>query len=193
MDGLHLELFFRDRTNEDPHTISTWACEFAKSWTLLPPVTQLAIMCFAGAFMRRSTLPCRRTYAMMPTMLQLMEDTSMVHDFSEMEYCYGHAVEWINSLTQNARQLSWPYGYVACLEESASSMTQSRRFSKLFLDYCDDSTNWNPSNQLTFWTIAPAVRPCQQVRDHSRRLLHSWDTCSIQTSDSHQVPIGQWR
>lgn len=36
MAGLELDLFFRDRILSDPHTISTWVCELAKSHTLLP-------------------------------------------------------------------------------------------------------------------------------------------------------------
>lgn len=148
MSGLGLDLFFRDRVDSDPHTISTWACEFAKSWTSLSPVSQLAVVYFAGAFMRWYTLPCRKTYALMSTLLQPLNGESMVHDLSEIEHCRAHGADWINSLTLNAQQLSWPYTYISCLEDPiAGAGPHVRRFSKLFIEYCDDSTNWDQSDR----------------------------------------------
>jgi hypothetical protein len=145
LDGLELDLFFRDRTSHDLHTISTWACEFAKSWTSLLPVTQLALIYFAGAFMRWFILPCRQTYTLMSPVLQPMDGNSVVHDFSEIDYCRGYAAGWIENLTQNTQHVSWPYAYVACLEEPVAGMAQPRKFSKLFMDYCDDPANWTRS------------------------------------------------
>jgi hypothetical protein len=143
MDGIELDVFFRDRTAIDPHTISTWACEFARSWTSLLPVSQLAVLYLAGAFMRWFILPCRETYALMSLVLQPMEGNVMVHNFSEVEFCWAHGVDWINALTHNVKQLTWPYDYVACLEELAAGMSpQARRFSRLFMDYCDNAANW---------------------------------------------------
>lgn len=145
--GIELDMFFRDRTDQDSHTVSTWACEFAKSWTLLSPVSQLAVIHFAAAFIRWFILPCRQTYSLMSTILRPLDGDSMAHDSSEEESCRAHGVEWINSVTMDVHQLTWPYPYMACFDEPvAGNNPQSRRLSRLFIEYCDDSNNWNRSS-----------------------------------------------
>ncbi|ETN44939.1 uncharacterized protein HMPREF1541_09814 [Cyphellophora europaea CBS 101466] len=146
LSGLDLDLFFRERVDSDPHTISTWACEFAKSWTSMSPISQVALVYLAGSFMRWFILPCQTTYGDMSSLLLPIKGNARIHNPAEVDYCRAHAARRINSLTMHSQKLQWPYTYLACLEkpdESASPFTSpTRRLSKMFMQYCDDLRNW---------------------------------------------------
>jgi hypothetical protein len=143
MIGTDVELLFRDRGPEDPHTVSTWACELAKSATFAQPVCQLATVHFAASFMRWLILPCSKTYAMMSPLLCPVPVAAMVHSNAQVEFCESNAARLIEGLISNNKQLNWPYTYVACLEDASPDMaTQPRRLSTFFTDYCDNPASW---------------------------------------------------
>jgi hypothetical protein len=143
MLGTDVELLFRDRGPEDPHTVSTWACEFAKSATFPQPVCQLATVHFGASFMRWFILPCSKTYAMMSPLLCPVPVAAMVHTDAQVDFCKNNAARLIQSLVSSSRQLNWPYTYVACLEDASPDMTtQPRRLSTFFTDYCDNPASW---------------------------------------------------
>lgn len=75
-----LELFFRPRQIDDPHTAWTWACELAKAYPV-PLKVQLTGVFVAGLQMRFFINPCAETHNDLPLMLRAVQrQDSEPHD-----------------------------------------------------------------------------------------------------------------
>jgi hypothetical protein len=143
MTGLELDLFFRDRMTSDFHTVSTWACEFVKSYSAvdLSPATRFALVYIAGGLMRWLTLPCLPTYELMPKILQVIPKGSMDHSHTHIDRCRIHGLQWLISVMQSKRTLLWSYDYTVCL--SPPTEMHPRHLANYFTDHCDEMKNWD--------------------------------------------------
>jgi hypothetical protein len=149
MTGLRVDLLYRKRLANDGHTVSTWACEFARASKVVAPVSQLTVVYFAGAFMRWLIIPCKETYDLLPPLMRSMVQKSMTYNPFEVESYNTRAWEWIDDLTLNKTRLQWPYTALACLDEtydpSLALLEPRKGFSVLFMDHCNDMKNWTMS------------------------------------------------
>ena len=140
MSGITVDLLFRDRIASDPHTVSTWGCELAKSYNTLDRALKLALIYFAASFMRWLILPCRGTYTLMSKIMRPIADDSIIHDAAEVEYCRNYALKWITQLIMGGYRHKWSYAFTSCMRESAEG--EPRFLSDFFMGYCDDVANW---------------------------------------------------
>ena len=152
MKGIDTELFFRDRTDSDPHTVSTWACEFTKTFDFLPVVPRLATLQLVGSFMRWMILPCRETWLAMPEMIRpltvqllvphqsLYIDVTHVPQMRFSQLMYGRRIERV--LKPDTVRCDWAFGEQACVEQPVAGGAP-RWLSSAFLRHIDDTKNWS--------------------------------------------------
>lgn len=151
--GVDLTLFFRDRQMGDPHTVSTWACEWMKAWQFLPSVTRLTAIHYAASFMRWYILPCPENYTMLsPLSRPLKEQLFIPHPVS-LDLVYlplmrqallAGGKSWIDRVTADSHHLHWSHGTMAAimndvLEPGSGSVKTLR---PEFIEQCDLLSNW---------------------------------------------------
>lgn len=127
MDGFELDLFYRDRTSDDPHNLAGWAAEWGKAWTHMPMEVRFAAVHYIGTLVRWLIMPCKETYRLMsplvrPLLSQLMMPHTMDVDLwgapplmRELQLLRGGG--WLNSVSPNTQRLHWPHGPDKCTEE----------------------------------------------------------------------------
>ncbi|KAJ9502985.1 hypothetical protein H2202_001137 [Exophiala xenobiotica] len=155
MDGLHTELFFRDRSPEDMQTVSTWACEFTKSWKgMLPQTCLYTTLHMVACFMRWMILPCRDTWLLMPEIMRPMVDQMVVpHHKLFVDLC--HIPQLRKSFLQYNRDFShilrydtfnpnWAFGDEACVEGiEGAGLGEKSRLTPAFTTHIDNIDNWS--------------------------------------------------
>jgi hypothetical protein len=152
MDGLDLDLFFRKRRPEDPHTVSTWACEITRAYFYLPFPIQLNAVHCVGTFMRWMIYPCRETWLQMSPMMRPLKcqivkpHTSMYADLihiPQLRLCqleYGRQVEQLLTKPGWVALRNWTLGDHACVELEAGV---PRRISATLIEHIDDPRSWS--------------------------------------------------
>ncbi|KPI37129.1 uncharacterized protein AB675_3714 [Cyphellophora attinorum] len=151
--GVDLTLFFRERCMGDPHTVSTWACEWIKAWDFLSPVTQLAAIHYGASFMRWYILPCAQTYATLSPLLRpLKEQLNIPHPVSldlvhlpvVRQALLAGAKSWIDRVTPDSQHFNWGRGSRAAIMNAVLE-PGSRPVKTLkpeFVAQCDLVSNW---------------------------------------------------
>lgn len=155
MKGLEVDLMFRDRRPGDPHNVSTWACEYSKTWTFLPLHVRLASVFFAGTFMRWAVLPCAETYALMSNMMRPLPSQLFVPHSGDIDICHlpclrsvqlDHGGKWVDRITADTQRCHWLKGDHSCVEEKTIEDGGRRRsmktLSDAFVEFVDDARNW---------------------------------------------------
>ena len=152
MDGLDLDLMFRDRNPSDPHTVSTWACEYSKSWTSLPLHIRLATVHFVGTLMRWLIMPCRETYTIMSKLMRPCDAQLLVPHSAHVDVCHLpfirtdqliHGGRWVDRITADSQRCHWDKGDDACIvKERLASGKSVWRLNPEFIQFIDDQTHW---------------------------------------------------
>ena len=161
MHGLDLALLFRERTPGDPHTVSTWACEYSKTWTFLPLHVRLASVHYAGSLMRWLILPCRETYALLSKLMRPLDVQLFVPHTGDVDLCHlpcvratqlHHGGKWVNRVTADSQRCSWTEGEFSSTEERRVQTSKGpvvmRTLSAAFIDCIDDPRNWSLSSSV---------------------------------------------
>ena len=151
--GVDLTLFFRDRRVGDPHTVSTWACEWMKAWPFLPSVTRLAAIHYAVSFMRWYILPCSKTYAMVSPLLRPSKEQlavphpvslDLVHLPVMRQALLTGGKSWVDRVTTDSHHFHWGHGTMAAVMEATlepgSGAVKTLR--PEFIEQCDMLSNW---------------------------------------------------
>lgn len=157
-DGLDLELFFRDRRPDDPHNVSTWACEFAKTWTFLPLYFRLASVHWVGTFMRWLILPCRETYDMLSPLMRPIPSQLLIPHSVDVDFCHVPCIRnsqldrgptWVDLITADSHRLDWALPDDACIETVVDKSGRPvQRLSKDFLVKVDHLESWSLSSKV---------------------------------------------
>lgn len=161
MHGLDLELLSRERAPGDPHTVSTWACEYTKTWSFLPLHVRLASVHYAGSLMRWLILPCRETYALLSKLMRPVDSQLFVPHTGDVDLCHlpvvratqlQHGGKWVNRVTADSQRLLWVEGDIASTEErqvqTSKGPVRIRTLSAAFIDFVDDARNWSLSTSV---------------------------------------------
>lgn len=161
MQGLDLELLFRDRRPGDPHTISTWACEFSKTWTFLPLHVRLSSVHYAGTFMRWLIMPCHDTYALLSKLMRPLDAQLFVPHTGDVDLCHLPCVratqlenggKWVNRITADSQRCNWVDGEDASIEERVVQTVKGPVLMKMltaaFIEFIDDTRNWSLSKSV---------------------------------------------
>jgi hypothetical protein len=161
MQGLDLELLYRPRAPGDPHNVSTWACEYTKTWTFLPMHVRLASVHYAGSLMRWLILPCRETYALLSKLMRPIDCQLFVPHTGDVDLCHlpcvratqlEHGGKWVNRVTADSQRCHWVEGDISATEERVIQTSQgpvaTKMLSAAFIDFVDDVRNWSLSNSV---------------------------------------------
>jgi hypothetical protein len=161
MQGLDLELLFRDRTPADPHTVSTWACEYTKTWTFLPLHVRLSSVHYAGSLMRWLIMPCKETYRLVSKLMRPLDSQLFIPHTGDVDMCHlpcvratqlEHGGKWVNHVTADSQRCQWIEGKVQAIEErtveTAKGPVQMKMLSAAFIDFVDDVRNWSLSSTV---------------------------------------------
>jgi len=155
MDGLQTELFFRDRGPEDLQTVSTWACEFTKSWKgMLPQTCLYTTLHMVACFMRWMILPCRDTWLLMPELMRPMVDQMVVpHHKLFVDLCHipqlrksflKYNRDFAHILRYDTFNPNWPFGDEACVEGiGGADLGEKSRLTPAFTTHIDNPENWS--------------------------------------------------
>lgn len=126
LDGIEMDLLFRDRTPTDPHTVSTWACELLKTFDFLHPVIQLASTEAVACLMRWLICPTKENYLILPATSRPIEsqyfvphsigaDIMMIPEVRQIALVRDPSA-WTDIITPTSLEFNWPYSVDACLE-----------------------------------------------------------------------------
>ncbi|KIW19918.1 hypothetical protein PV08_00493 [Exophiala spinifera] len=121
-EKVEVDLFFRARGPADPHTVSTWACEFFRALEGIDVFVCLAGIFNFDRFMRWMIVPSAETYAKVPPgqrptacqrlvphhpasdlpVLPELRDALIydMRDFILASQCYGTTINWDGSLDE---------------------------------------------------------------------------------------------
>lgn len=155
MDGLHTEMFFRDRLPDDPHTVSTWACEFTKAWRgLLPANCLYATLWMISSVMRWMILPCRETWMLMPEMTRpLVDQFAIPHQKLFVDLCHFPQIrasllnynrDFIKVLRYETFNCNWPYADEDCVRGvDGARLDVKSELTPPFLAHISDTRNWS--------------------------------------------------
>ena len=164
MDGIDMDLLFRDRLPSDPYTISTWSCEFAKSWSGYPLVLKFAAVHYIGTYVRWLVMPCQKTYVVISPLMRPLPSQLIIPHTADLDLCHlppvrehqlVHGGRWVDNATPDSQSLNWPYGDEACVEDvfvpiagemypgQAPMFTKVERMSSRFIQYIGNMSSWS--------------------------------------------------
>ena len=155
LDGVVVDLMFRERKSNDPHTFSTWACELAKTFASFPSVTKLALAGVLAVLMWWLVAPTKENYLdLSPTSRKMEEQPFVSHpigiDITTLtdirRSLLGRGVqEWVCTLMPNALTFERPYSQDACLESAPVKIAgsdQAQRLSRTFVEHIHNADNF---------------------------------------------------
>lgn len=154
MDGLQTELFFRDRQPGDGQTVSTWVCEFTKSWKgMLPPSCLYTTLYMVTCFMRWMVMPCKETWIMMPELMRPLLDQMVVpHHKLFVDLCHipqlrksflTYNRDFTHVMRHDTFNPNWSFGDDACVEPiGGTKLEQKSRLTDAFISHISQKKNW---------------------------------------------------
>ncbi|RMD43705.1 hypothetical protein DV735_g1440, partial [Chaetothyriales sp. CBS 134920] len=154
LDGIDLELYFRPRRPEDAHSVSSMACELARTtrYNRTFPLQMNAIHS-VGTFLRWLILPCVETWEMMnPLMRPLKAQVLTPHDslYPDLIHIpqlrlahlvYGRQLDAFTA-RPNWADCNWVLDHEACYEFDSRS-AYPKRLSPAFIHHIEDIRNWS--------------------------------------------------
>lgn len=154
MDGLQTELFFRDRQPGDGQTVSTWVCEFTKSWKgMLPPSCLYTTLYMVTSFMRWMIMPCKETWVMMPELMRPLLDQMVVpHHKLFVDLCHipqlrksflTYNRDFTHVMRHDTFNPNWSFGEDACVESiGGTKLEYKSRLTDAFISHISQKENW---------------------------------------------------
>ncbi|RMZ77214.1 hypothetical protein DV738_g4511, partial [Chaetothyriales sp. CBS 135597] len=154
LDGIDLELYFRPRRPEDTHSVSTMACDLARTtrgYKTFP--LQMNAIHSVGTFLRWLILPCVETWEMMnPLMRPLKAQVLTPHDSLYPDFIhipqlrlahlvYGRQLDAFTA-RPNWADCNWVLDHEACYEFDGRS-AYPKRLSPAFIHHIEDIRNWS--------------------------------------------------
>ncbi|OQV05896.1 hypothetical protein CLAIMM_10552, partial [Cladophialophora immunda] len=164
---IDVELFFRDRTQEDDLTVSGWACEVWRSFHDWDVYVRLAQVLAYTAVMRWMLAPTQHSYAAIPAILrprpiQYLVPHHIALDFLPLpplrEALIKNLRDWMTALPAARLSVNW----ARSMDEAVVWDEQRRRrsLSKDFVEHVTNYQNWSIGESIlsTFPEIKGLVR-----------------------------------
>ena len=165
-----LAVFFRERTPEDPHTPSTWACEYMRLLKDYDIFVALAHVFTYARFMRWAIAPSAETYALLPDAMRPTPLQRLVRHHPGCDL--GVFPEMRDGLIRDMRDsivaiqtlgctVNWGHGLEAAIDVDQESRTMT--ISEMFAEHVCDLSNWSVSQK--FAEVFPELTGLYHVVD----------------------------
>ncbi|KIW75946.1 hypothetical protein Z517_10691 [Fonsecaea pedrosoi CBS 271.37] len=166
-DLIDVELFFRDRNEEDGFTVSGWACEVWRSFHDWDVYVRLAQILAYTAVMRWMLVPTADSYAAIPAILkprpiQYLVPHHIALDFLPLpplrEALIKNLRDWMTALPAAPLSVNWDRG----MDEAVRWDEHHRRrvLSQDFVDHVTNYQNWSIGESIlgTFPEVKGLIR-----------------------------------
>ncbi|KIX98231.1 uncharacterized protein Z520_06311 [Fonsecaea multimorphosa CBS 102226] len=149
-DEIDVELFFRDRTQEDDLTVSGWACQVWRSFDDWDVYVRLAQILAYTKVMRWMLVPTAHSYAAIPAILkprpiQYLVPHHIALDFLPLpplrEALIKNLRDWMTALPAAPLSVNWVRGMDEAVEWDEPG--RRRLLSKDFVEHVTNYHNWS--------------------------------------------------